>query len=280
VRTDFVNIGGARLRVLHGGRGRTLVLLHGLGASLEWWEEAAGLLAGEYSVLVPDLPGHGLSDEPDDGYTLAIGRRAVARLLDALDVHTAVLVGNSMGGLVALDFAFQHPDRVSALILVGSAGFGRPLGWALRLATLPGAGESALHFTSHEWSARLAFGQLFWDARRIPASWLARVTTLSRRGSYRRSFLGCLRHGVDTGGLKRSIVADVRARSCEVPAPTLLLWGEHDRVIPLIQARIALRLIPNARLDILPRCGHVPQLELPKETYARIGSFLGDALPR
>ncbi len=280
MRADFVSVEGTRLRVLRGGCGRTLLLLHGLGASLEWWEQAAGLLADGYSVVVPDLPGHGLSDEPADGYTPAVARSAVAGLLDALDVPDAVLVGNSMGGLVALDFALHHPDRASALILLASAGFGRSLGWALRLASIRGAGELALCLAGHDWSARLAFGQLFSDSRRIPASWLAQVVRLSRRRSYRRSFLGCLRYGVDAGGLKRGIVAGVCARAPGLAAPTLLLWGDHDKVVPLSQARTAVRLIPHARLDILPRCGHVPQLELPRETHALIRSFLRDALPR
>jgi pimeloyl-ACP methyl ester carboxylesterase len=280
VRTDFVNVGGTRLRVMSGGRGPAVVLLHGLGASLEWWEEVARLLAGDYSVLVPDLPGHGLSDEPDGGYALEIGRGAVAGLLDARDLPVAAIVGNSMGGLVALDFAFHRPERVSALVLAASAGFSRSLGWGLRLAILDGVGSVALRLVRHEWSARVAFGQLFFDPRRIPASWLARVVRLARRHSYRRSFLGCLRYGVDTGGLRREIVARVRARSAALGAPALLLWGDHDKVIPPIQARIALRIMPNARLEILARCGHVPQLELPEETYARINTFLRDALPR
>ncbi len=266
--------------MLLGGRGRTLVLLHGLGASLEWWEQVAALLAGEYSVLVPDLPGHGLSDEPTEGYTLALGRSTVARLLDAMDAPAAVVVGNSMGGLVALDFAFHHPDRVFALVLVGAAGFGRSLGLPLRLASLPGVAGSALVLTRRVWLARLAFGQLFCDPRCMPEPWLKRVVALSRRGSYRRSFVGCLRFGVGVGGLKRSIAAEVRARSPELRAPTLLLWGEQDTVVPVNQARAGARLIPNARLAVLPRCGHVPQLELPQETYACIGSFLRDALPR
>jgi pimeloyl-ACP methyl ester carboxylesterase len=250
-----------------------MVLLHGLGASLEWWEEAAEDLAVHYRVVVPDLPGHGLSDEPKDEYSLPAARETLGGLLDSLGIRRALIAGNSMGGLVALSFALHHPERVGSLVLVANAGFGRPLGPALPLATLPGVGETALRFARYEWIARIAFGRILYDSRRLPAGWLSRVVRLCRRATYPKAFLACLRHGVDTGGLKRHILTDIARNVGRLTAPVLILWGRDDTVIPVAHAEWGGRLISHAKLVVLAGCGHAPQLELPHETAAVIHSF-------
>lgn len=251
-----------------------MVLLHGLGASLEWWEQVAEDLSAHYTVVVPDLPGHGLSEEPAHGYTLPAARSVIGGLLDSLGIHRAVMAGNSMGGLAALSFSLHRPERVHSLVLVANAGFGRPLGPPLRLATLPGVGETALRFARYEATARIGFGSIFHDSRRLSPAWLSRVVTLCRRATYRKAFLACLRHGVDTGGLKRHILADIAGNAGRLTMPVLILWGREDKVIPVAHAQWGRRLIPHAELVVLAGCGHAPQLELPHETASEIRSFI------
>ncbi len=280
MRIVSLTAGSTRLRVLLGGEGSPVVLLHGLGASLEWWEQAAGLMTDDHQVVAPDFPGHGLSDEPRGSYSLQTARQSVQGLLDALGLETATLVGNSMGGLIALSYTIRQPERVAALVLVASAGFGRALSLPLRLATFRGVGEAAVRFVRREHSAYLVYGDLFYDRRRLSRPWLRRVVQLCRRPSYPKAFLGCLRHGVDAGGLRQSIVNEVRQGMNVLTMPVLLLWGRQDNVVPLNQATQAVPRLPRARLEILQGCGHVPQVELPGETARAVLNFLAQSCGR
>src|SRR4051812_41589724 len=139
-------------RVVHGhrrafvlaGDGPPLLLLHGIGNSAQTWAGVIDQLAAEHTVLAPDLLGHGSSDKPRGDYSIAGYANGMRDLLSVLDLEQVTVVGHSLGGGIALQFAYQFPERCERLVLVGSGGLGRELSAGLRMAPLPGA-EAGLH---------------------------------------------------------------------------------------------------------------------------------------
>jgi 2-hydroxy-6-oxonona-2,4-dienedioate hydrolase len=139
-----INVNGLPVRHLVAGEGTPLVLLHALGESALDWRWVLPALSRTHRVYAVDLPGFGYSGKPSAEYSSAFFARFVGAYLDALGLERAALVGNSLGGLVALRLALSEPARVSALGLVASAGLGWAVTYALRLPTLPGYGEAAI----------------------------------------------------------------------------------------------------------------------------------------
>lgn len=226
-----------RLVVFRGGQGRTVVLLHGVNDQAGGWAHVAKPLAAHYRVVVPDLPGHGESEPREGALT-------VSDLLSGLDAvlasepAPAVLVGNSMGGWLALLTALQHPERVARVVLVnGAAVTGQTT-----VKMLPADRDEA----RRTMAALLAPGAprtpdfvLDDVVRRAPTSPLARLVATSFKD-----------HALD-------------GRLREITLPVSLIWGAEDRLLPPAYAQELARGLPNAALDLLPSCGHMPQRECP-----------------
>src|SRR3954470_24681134 len=136
---EFRLVHGPKLAFLRAGSGPALLLLHGIGNSCETWAGVIDRLAETHTVIAPDLLGHGSSDKPRGGYSIAGYANGMRDLLSVLDIERATVVGHSLGGGIALQFAYQFPERVERIVLVGSGGLGPDLSATLRAATLPGA---------------------------------------------------------------------------------------------------------------------------------------------
>lgn len=274
IRDREVDLNGSRVHYLTAGDGPHLVLLHGLGDSAHDWQWVMPTLARRFHVLAPDFPGFGASDRPRAAYSPAFFGEFVAGFLDALQVAGAIVVGNSLGGLAALRFALAEPGRVPALVLVGSAGLGREVNPGMRSLSLPVLGElvTACAGTRPGRALRL-WGRsraIFAHRSRVPAGWIADQDRLSRRPDFLGNTLEVLRAVVGLSG-QREVLRD---RLPELAMPTLIVWGEHDRVIPLAHARHAVGRLRQGRLAIIPDCGHVPQIERPELFLEALGSFL------
>jgi pimeloyl-ACP methyl ester carboxylesterase len=274
IRDREVNLNGSQVHYLAAGDGPHLVLLHGLGDSARDWQWVMPALARRSRVIAPDFPGFGASDRPRAAYSPAFFGEFVAGFLDALHVPGAVVAGNSLGGLAALRFALADPGRVPALVLVDSAGLGREVNPGMRLTALPGLGESAAAWARTRpgralrlwWRPRA----LFAHRRRVPAGWIADQDRLSRRPDFPWNTLEVLRAVVGRSG-QREVLRD---RLPELAMPTLIVWGERDRVVPLAQAREAVGRLRRGRLAVIPDCGHVPQIERPELFLEAVGAFL------
>lgn len=264
--TRMIEMDGAQIRVSLEGPADApvIVLLHGFTMSLESWDGWAEQLSTDYRIVRYDLLGHGLTG-PDPLARYAPDERVavLGRLLDALEIDRATLGGNSFGGLVAWRFAAAHPERVERLILVDSGAYSIygvtddpvPVPDAMRsyLLTAPLAGVQA--------SAM----QIYADPARLPEGRIEQIQQMMARLGNGEAFIG---------HLEEFVLPDPEADLAQVAAPTLILWGEEDRVIPLDHARRIEAAIPDARLITYPGVGHAPQEEIPGQTAADVRAFM------
>ena len=272
-------LNGHDLHYVHGGRGAPLVFLHGVLGSTRVWEHLAAELAADHVVVAPDLFGHGRSDRPDGDYSLAGHAATVRDLLDALALDRVTLVGHSLGGGIALEFTYLFPERVTGLVLVASGGLGREVNLLLRAPTLPGA-ELVLPLVASRFARRqgttLARALSFVGVRGstdVAQAWHGFEQLAD--GDGRRAFLATIRSVVGIDGQRLS-AAELLPR---LHVPTLVVWGDRDRMIPLSHAQDAVTRMPDARLVVVEGAGHFPHLDAPERFAAEVRAFTA-TLPR
>ncbi len=242
------------------GEGTPLVLVHGIGASSSTWDPVVDRLAETgRTVITLDLPGHGRSSKEPGDYSLGALASIVRDLLDHLAVTRAVVVGHSLGGGVAMQFAYQFPERVDGLVLVASGGLGEETFPLLRAATLPGA-EIVLPLITHPrtLAAMGAVGGVLSRVGLNPEFVSADAVRTLREldePQARNAFLATLRGVVDFRGQRVSAVSKLSSAS---GVPTLLIWGDRDPVIPVDHGVRAHELLPDSRLVVFPGAGHEP----------------------
>jgi pimeloyl-ACP methyl ester carboxylesterase len=277
VQEREIEVEGVLTRILTAGEGAPLVLLHGVGDNALDWRWVMPTLARDHRVYAPDLPGSGASAKPAaDRYSPAFFEQFVGALLDALRVERAAVVGNSAGGLAGLRFALSEPERVTALGLVAGAGLGRKVSPALRSLSLPGYGRMAVAWGRRRpGAAQRALGRsalLFAHPWRVPRKWLKEQYRLARLPGFLKAQLATVRAQVGIRG-QREVLLD---RLPDLQTPVLVVWGERDRVLSPSQAHEAITRLPNGSLELMPNCGHLPQVEHPDRFAAVLGRFLGE----
>jgi pimeloyl-ACP methyl ester carboxylesterase len=249
--------------------GPPVLLLHGLGSSSYSWEETAPLLqdAG-YHLYALDLKGSGGSDKPAGAdYSLLALAAEIDRWLETLGLKEVVFVGNSLGGSLGLLLALEKPDRISRLVLIAAGAYITRLPWVFRLARLPFA-KALAPLVFKRRLIRLAMHQAFYHQERVTAE---RIEAYYRR----LQAPGCLAAQVDlVRGLDFDELDRYNARLPSIAIPTLLLWGENDPWIPLFVGSRLKVALPRSTLEVIPRCGHAPQEELPEKTAELITDWL------
>jgi pimeloyl-ACP methyl ester carboxylesterase len=271
---------GHRVAYRLAGSGPALVLIHGITARSDTWRLVAPQLAKRFTVLAPDMLGHGESAKPRGDYSLGAYASGVRDLMILLGIDRATFVGHSLGGGVAMQLAYQFPERLERLGLVSSGGLGREVSPLLRAAALPGA-DLVLPFLAS--SRLLTAGEKLAGAfSRVglrPATDVAEVArghaSLSDPEA-RAAFLHTLRSVIEPGGQR----VDARDRlylASEVP--TLIVWGRRDRVIPCDHGRGAAALIPGSRFEVFEDAGHHPQLDEPERFVDLLEDFVDGTEP-
>lgn len=239
-------------------RGAPVVFLHGLGGFLDNWVWTLPAIADAgRRALALDWPGFGQSDKPDVSYSPRFLAGTLRRYLDAKGIARVVLVGNSMGGLVAKVFADMRPDRTAGLVLVDSAGVGPLYGTAVRFALAAAQATFAERAWNRRFMARLlpfVIHQRHDALVQLLRLWSKSVVGGTHDPRLRRTLTRATRHIMLTRTLQR-------ARSIRVPVA--IAWGQHDQLVPVSQARALARAIPGARLRVFEHSGHVPMLEEP-----------------
>lgn len=269
----YLRVRGVRLRFRRVGKGAPVLLLHGLGASLEQWEWSQLGLSRHHEVVALDLPGFGWSESPPrEQYDLDHMVTLLGGFIDKMGWESATVIGNSMGGLLALGMTLNLKRRVRCLVLAGSAGLGREVGWMLRLARIPWLSEILVLPMGFRPVADQSLRRLFSDPSRLPSSLIDVTCDHYKRRSIRDNLLHAARIGVSLSGQVDSI--NFRGRLGDINVPTLLIWGRKDGVIPLEHGRIAHKLIPGSDLTIIDDCGHVPQIEHPDRFVEEVKRFL------
>jgi pimeloyl-ACP methyl ester carboxylesterase len=262
------------------GSGPALVLLHGIANSSETWEPVAQALAERFEVIAPDLLGHGESATPRGDYSLGAHASGARDLLTALGHEHVTVVGHSLGGGIAMQFAYQFPERCERLVLVSSGGLGREVHALLRAAALPGADWVLPLLTSRGVrsvgsgvAAALRFSRLAPDG---DVAVLARGFASLDSAGARHAFLHTVRSVIDVTGQRVS--AHDRLHLAAV-LPTLIVWGERDSIIPVEHGRSAHEAMPGSRFEVFPRAGHMPHHHDPERFADTLAEFCAATAP-
>ena len=270
---------GQRIGYRAEGSGSVLVLLHGIAGTSATWDDLIPRLSARHRVLAPDLLGHGESAKPEGDYSLGAYANMLRDFLEVLGHERATLVGHSLGGGIALQFAYQFPERCERLVLVSSGGLGREVHPVLRAAALPGA-EVVLPWLSV--AARQSVGRVVHAlgslglraSADLEESWRSFVSL--EEPDARRAFLHTVRGIIDLHG-QRVSAHDRLYLAAELP--TLILWGERDRLIPVRHAREAHERIPGSRLEVFPGAGHFSWRDEPRRFAEVLLDFMKTTTP-
>ena len=273
--SQICRISGHDLHYKRGGNGPPLVFVHGVLGSHRVWADLAADLAEEYTVVVPDLFGHGASATHRGDYSLGAHAAAVRDLVQACGLDRVTIIGHSLGGGIALQFSYLFPERVRSLVLVASGGLGREVNVLLRAPTLPGS-EWILPMIANRWARRqgatLTRGLSLVGLRGGPdlAEALSGFESLGD-AEHRHAFLATIRAVVGPDGQRLSAREILPA----ISVPTLVVWGDRDRMIPMSHALEAVELIPGARLEVFEKAGHFPHLDEPERFASLVREFTG-----
>jgi len=276
---ESTDIHGHEVAYRQAGEGPVLLLLHGIAGSSDTWIPVMELLQRDYTVLAPDFLGHGRSAKPLGDYSLGNHAAGMRDFLDVLGIERATVIGQSFGGGVAMQLAYQFPERCERLVLVDAGGLGREVSWMLRLLTLPAAeyalpaifsapvrdlGESVLGFLNSR------------GIRHARASEIWRSYASLTESTNRQAFVRTMRAVIDPGGQSVSALDRLYLAA---NMPTLIVWGERDKIIPLLHAYKAHEAIPNSRLEVMEGAGHYPHVEEPFRFVEILVEFLTTTQP-
>lgn len=277
---ESVRLHGHEVGFKISGGGPLLVLLHGITSTAEAWRDVMPRLAERYTVVAPDLLGHGRSAKPQGDYSLGAYAAGLRDLLAVLDLERGTIVGHSLGGGVAMQFSYLFPERVERMALINSGGLGKEVHPLLRASTLPGS-EWVLPMLAREWTVnagdavRRVAGKLGLEAGPDLAEFARGYASLVEAGA-RDAFLHTMRSVIGPEGqrisaLDRLYLAD--------QIPTLFMWGTNDPVIPVSHGRAAHAIVPNSRLVEINGSGHWPMLDTPDRFVRELTDFIESTQP-
>ena len=280
MQLQTVRIHGHQVGYYAAGSGPALILVHGVASSSRTWRRVIPRLAERFTVVAPDLLGHGASAKLRGDYSLGAHASGIRDLMVALGIDRATLVGHSLGGGVAMQFAYQFPERIERLVLVGSGGLGEEVSLLLRVLTLPGAEYILPLGCRPEFSRAIARGTGWLGRIGVRPSALAEeiwngYVSLGTKDS-RNAFLHTLRSVVDVTGQRVSAI-DRLYLAREVP--TLIVWGDRDPLIPVAHGRRAHRAIKGSVLKVYRDVGHFPHFDEPERFVDDLVDFIDSTEP-
>lgn len=280
---QFRTIHGYRRAFRVAGNGPVLLLIHGIGSNSTSWTPVHSALAQRFTVIAPDLLGHGESDKPRTDYSLGAFANDMRDLLGTLGIDRVTIVGHSYGGGVAMQFAYQYPHLVERIVLVSPGGVAEDVSAALRLAALPMAGEALAMLRlpgarrAIRFLGRAASGNLL-GATKFGREIVDAVDLLEdlRESDAVAAFTRTLRSAVDGRG---QFVTMLNRSYLVQSIPMQLIWGDEDPVIPVDHARIAHTAMPHSQLEIFEKCGHVPFRDQPDHFVEVVERFIESTRP-
>ena len=248
------------------GTGPVLLLLHGMFGDITDWEPVLEPLSRTHRVIAIDLPGFGESSKPAVDYTADFFVSAFDALLDHLKIARAVLVGNSFGGVICMLYGLQHPSRVQGMVLIGSGGFHDWSAEERGLAQTRFRKDNLRNLTP-------AIHRLIFDPIFVNKSSAAKTAYLKKQDAkLARSDFEEYVHAIHSS-VQLALDACLLGRLSEIASPVLIIQGEGDQVVQMEWAKDGARRLPRAQLEVLKDCGHVPQLEAPREVAALVAAF-------
>ncbi|KUL22276.1 alpha/beta fold hydrolase [Actinoplanes awajinensis] len=276
MKTLLVRGAGIRVHETGDPAAPPVVLLHGIGRSLEDWAPQHSRFDTDYRVISIDMPGFGLSQRMPAPTSLAVLADGVSATLDALgETRPAHLMGNSLGGAVAMTMLAGTPERVATLTLVNSAGFGKEVTWTLRLLAVPGLGRQMLRRIDARTAPRVE-RTLFRDRALVTPERVAMAIRIAQQPDFAPVYLEIAKElGGFRGiapGWRTALLASLAAST----TPTMLIWGDRDMILPSTHLAAARAAFPHARAHLFPNTGHMPQLEQPDEFAGLVRPMLAE----
>jgi len=265
--SDIIEIAGVRLHVRDSGPkdAPAVILIHGFGGSLHTWEPWAQVLAADHRVIRFDLPGSGLSSPDSSGdYTDARSLQLLRALMDDLGVARASVIGHSIGGRIAWTFAARHPERVDKLVLIAPDGFASP-GFEYGKAPEVPATVRLMRFVLPKPLLRMSLAPAYGSPAFLNEALTTRYHDLMLAPGSREALIA---------RMQQTVLVDPRPLLRSIRAPTLLLWGEADAMIPLANSADYLKEMTGAKLVSLPGVGHLPHEEAAQESITSVHAFL------
>jgi pimeloyl-ACP methyl ester carboxylesterase len=271
----YVKVGNINTRFWTAGTtGPSILMIHGLGGSVEFWQPNVGALGETHRVYALDLPGFGRSDKPAAPYSIPYFTRFVTDFLTSQGVERTHLVGNSLGGAIALAVAASRPDMVGRLVLVDPVGFGTAVHMMLRTVSLPLLGERVMRPSRKGIENMLK--TLFLDPLTVTQEMTDNSFEIASLPGSGWSFVTTARSLFGFWGTKRNVRESAIDNARSLRCPSLIIWGKQDKILPATQARSAVKVIPNATLQLFDSSGHCPQLEQPAEFNSTVLRFLAE----
>ena len=271
---QYIQVQGHRIRYWQqGDSGSTVLLLHGISCSVLEWEHNIAALATQNRVIALDLLGCGLSDKPlDASYDMESQARFVFDFMDAMGLSSVNLVGNSMGGRIAMECAAMHPERVNSLVLSAPAGVGVDTLFNFRLASIPVLGE--LLTKPSMFGLGMIWKLAFHNKSFVTRDLVAEKLMLAQQPHAQTVFLTTLRSLLGFAGFHAAPRQAFHARIAKIRCPSLVIWGQQDQFLPVSHVPILKPLLPHARYELVDQCGHVPMTEITDRFNSMILDFL------
>ncbi|WP_258240922.1 alpha/beta fold hydrolase [Pseudidiomarina homiensis] len=240
----------------------TLLLLHGYTASKELWLRFANRIDERYNIIIPDLAGHGETGfDPQWSYSPSAQATRLERLLDAFEINSATVIGNSMGGLIAANFALQYPERTDGIVVIDPAGVTAPV--PSRAEKLFQQGQSP--FEIDDWEDF----QEFYAMTMAEPPYIPEFVLRSMAKRYQEHKAEYIQIAEDFRNLDQ-----LDGRLNEITVPSLIIWGSADQLLDVSSAAVWYKGIPNAELEIFEGVGHMPMVERPAQTAERVVTFV------
>jgi pimeloyl-ACP methyl ester carboxylesterase len=273
-RDKHIETASGTLRYWEAGtpQGTPIILIPGLGGFLELWSKNVESLSKSFHVFAVEPIGFGHSDKPKLQYTLSQLECSIVEFMTEKNIPCAHLIGNSLGGAIALQVAGKHPEMVAKMVLTGSAGFGKKLTIFLRLPSIPFLGE--LLFRSRRAAIEKSLRLIVHDSHCITSKLVDAAFAISQIPRQKETVLNIIRNHINLFGIKKSVFKKEFAKLAKIQAATLLIVGEYDKVIPPTDSIKAEKHLPNAKLLVMKDCGHMPQLECPEQFNQAVSDFL------
>lgn len=266
----YITVEGIQIHYLMKGKGSPLLLLHGLGASSITWRDNIGSLSENFQVYALDLPGHGDSDKPSIEYEPGRILRLIKLTIETLNMENPAIIGNSVGGSLALMMSLRYPNMISKTVLVNSSSLGKEINLYLRLISVPLLG-SLLEGSGLKSTIRM-LKNVFYDPSFITADLIDHLSRTRSSPGAKEAVVKVIRNSVNIGGVRdRYILSD---RLQELKMPLLVIWGAQDRIFPVSHAYNAAATTNQVNIHVFEQCGHWPQMEKAEEFNSLVLKFL------
>lgn len=261
------DIDGVKVVYIEAGEGPTIIFVHGLGGSISDWRENFEYFSEKYHVIILDLPGYGKSEKREDiPYGMDYFTEVIAKLMDRKNIEKATLVGNSMGGFIAANFALRHPDRLDKLVLVdanGALNMPRPL-----VKVFEKVSTKTWMKIINERMIDSTPKNVFYSPEFFPYDRIEETMIIYHSDEFPKWVDAMRRSAISLGNTR------IKKRLGEIKTPTLIVWGFNDKLVRLDAARVFNADIPDSMLFIVKECGHMPQLEKPDVFNKAVDIFL------